>query len=965
LSRDKLVGLFWPEVDADRARHSLTQTLYAARRALGADDLFKVGTEIRLNDERITSDVREFETALRSGQLRHAAELYRGPFLDGFFITDNAEFESWSTAQRERLQTKVAGALEQIAAASEGNGDYRSAVEWRRRLAALFPFDAAAAVNLMTALARSGDRGAALQHAQLHANLLQQELELDPDPVVEALAATLKEPVEWTPNDTIRVATSAPASDRRIEDLTPVPRESSRTEFSPESVQPDRYSPTPASGPVAIGVWRPISRSRPWVRLGVVGVLAASLVGAGVLVGRGSRTASYRDLALRQRVVVAPFRVGGAARGLDYLRDGIVELLSTRLADDTAARSVDAGGVLAVWRASGLTTDPAVPRDHVVALAARLGAERVVLGGVVGDPSRLVITARVISVPGGVDRGEASVSGPVDSLTALIDRLAARLLVADAGEDEQLAANTTASLPALRAFLAGQAALRRNDFARALTQYDVALRRDSSFALAALYRALAADALNDDSQLQLSIALAWPGRSSLNDRDRSVLAAFSGPRYPAAPTANELTAAWQRVVDLGITSAEAWSVFGARLVHDGAAAGIANSLGLAASAYQRALALNPEYVPARRALVQIGGAGSDSIFGSNAGDSSVAKRDAPSTVTPFIRWRATIESGDTASRRRFRDSLPRLGPTTLRAIARASQFDAIGIEDGVQAVAVLRQRATRLADIAAVALAEHSVAMNRGRPREALAATSRLRRALPSSHAWLRLRILDALYADGDSAAAEAAAKELTELTGSGPSRSTVSSATRLSDVCVLAQWRLARGDTAGVAESITALASAQTAFPSPFPVSAAPNVCASLIEVSLAVLRGSPDAVSRLQRIDSLVFTPQVTGDAIAYAPLLLARLHERRGDNGRALQAVRRRAYMSGWPRYLANTWLEEARLATQIGDSTGATIAYRQFLALRADPEKDLAPEVEAVRALVDAHAVRLNTPMQRAR
>ncbi|HEX5075104.1 MAG TPA: BTAD domain-containing putative transcriptional regulator [Gemmatimonadaceae bacterium] len=961
LSRDKLIGLFWPEVDSDRARHSLTQALYAARRALDVDDLFKVGTEIRLNDERITSDVREFETALRSGDLQQAVELYRGPFLDGFFVPDNPEFEHWSSAQRERLRTKMAGALEQIAGTFEAGGDYRSAVETRKQLVGLFPFDAAAAVNLMTALARSGDRAAALQHAQLHATLLREELGLDPDPVVEALAAKLKEPVEWIPNDNAAVTAGAVA-----EDLALLPQESDGGELSPDSTQPDRLSPTPTSRPVAIGVWRPVSRSRPWLRLGIVSFLAASLVGAGVLVGRGSRaTIAYRDIALRQRVVVAPFRVVGAAPSLAYLRDGIVELLSTRLADDTAARSVDAGGVLAAWRATGLTSTAAVPRDTVVALAARLGAERVVLGGVVGDPARLVITAKVVSVPAGVDRGEASVSGPVDSLTALIDRLAARLLVADAGEEEQLAAYTTTSLPALRAFLAGQAAFRRNDFTRALTQYDVALRRDSSFALAALYRALAADELNDASQLQLSIALAWPGRSSLNDRDRSVLTAFSGPRYPAASTAGELSAAWRRVVDLGITSAEAWSVFGARLVHDGASAGLANSLGQAVSAYQRALALNPEYVSAWRALARLG-AQSDSLADvANESGSTEAQRDAAARITPFIRWRAAIATDDTATLRRFRDSLPLLGPVTLRAIARGSQFDAIGIEDGVHALAELRQRATRMSDIAALALAEHSLAMNRGRPREALAATSRLRRALPSSHAWLRLRILDALYGDGDSTAAGAAARELTELAGPGPSRSTTSSATWISDVCVLAQWRLAHGDTAGVRESIKALASARSDIPSPFPVSPAPNACAALVDAALAVVRGLPDAGARLERIDSLVFTPQVTGDAIAYAPLLLARLHERRGDAASALRALRRRTYMSGWPRYLANTWLEEARLATQLGDTTGADLAYRQFLALRSDPEKDLVPEVEAVKALVGPLVAGSDTAIQAGR
>src|SRR5512142_912311 len=69
VTRDKLIGLLWPDVDLERARHSLTQGLYAARRAFGADDLFLTGGSIRLNDDRISSDIADFERALDSRDL--------------------------------------------------------------------------------------------------------------------------------------------------------------------------------------------------------------------------------------------------------------------------------------------------------------------------------------------------------------------------------------------------------------------------------------------------------------------------------------------------------------------------------------------------------------------------------------------------------------------------------------------------------------------------------------------------------------------------------------------------------------------------------------------------------------------------------------------------------------------------------------------------------------------------------
>ena len=55
---------------------------------------------LRLNPDRVWSDVREFETARQAGDLERAVELYGGPFLDGFFLTDAQEFERWVENER-------------------------------------------------------------------------------------------------------------------------------------------------------------------------------------------------------------------------------------------------------------------------------------------------------------------------------------------------------------------------------------------------------------------------------------------------------------------------------------------------------------------------------------------------------------------------------------------------------------------------------------------------------------------------------------------------------------------------------------------------------------------------------------------------------------------------------------------------------------------------------------------------
>jgi DNA-binding SARP family transcriptional activator/TolB-like protein len=931
LSRDKIVGLLWPETDPERARHSLTQALYAARRALEADDLFTVNADVRLNRQRLVCDVNELETALDAGDLERAVALYTGPFLDGFFLSGSPEFEQWSSLQRGRLEARVIEALERLAANAETEGDYRRAAEWRKRISTIRPLDSGNTVKLMAALVESGDRAGALQHARVHEVLLREQLDLQPDVAVLALAKKLREPNQPIAADTGDGGTE-PGRAVLLRDISPV---------EPLDWVSTRRSPLTA--------WVLKKWTRPW-RLTAAAILALGILAAAVTIIRGPRSApTVAQPQLRQKVVVAPFRVAGAASSLGYLRDGIVELLSTRLADDTAARAVDAGAVLGAWEDAGFRRAAAVPRDSVVKLAAQLGAERVVIGSVVGTPSRMILRASVVGVPSAQVSGEAVVEGPADSISALIDALAAKLLVSQAGEDERLASYTTASLPALRAYLAGQAAFRQDDYDGAIRQYEVALKHDPGFALAALHLAIAADRRNDDGQARRGVARAWTSRDALSERDLALLVALGGPKFPMPSSASEQLAAWRRLVDLAPNDAESWYTLGAKLFHDGATAGVPGAESRARATLERALSIDSDHAPAGLLLIHVSTKRPNSNQPDDrALDTALAGPLKP--FAPFLRWRIALARGDTTELRRARSSLRRLDPFNLRAMAQASQFDGVGIADGANALAILGAQAPRRVDRLNLLLAQHSLAVQQGRPQAALDVTVRLGALQLDSHAHLRLRVLDALYAEGDSAAAAGAARELGWLTSGGLAAAAFTSDTRLADLCVLSQWRVAGGDTAGMEIAIDALRRAGATIRHLPPVSAAPAACAELLDGSLVVLKRRRDALTRMERLDSLALTSQTAGDAITYAPILIARLYERLGEPRRALQAIRKRSYMSSWPRYLATAWREEGRLAQLVGDHAGAREAYESYLAFRASPEDKVVRQVEQVQQLL---------------
>jgi tetratricopeptide (TPR) repeat protein len=517
------------------------------------------------------------------------------------------------------------------------------------------------------------------------------------------------------------------------------------------------------------------------------------------------------------------------------------------------------------------------------------------------------------------------------------------LLAAEAGEDELLAHQTTASLPALRSFLAGQAAFRAADHAAALRAYDEALRRDPSFGLAALQAAVASDRLVDPVRLQQYAATAWRNRESLSERDRALLVAYVGQRYPLPSSASEQRSAWQRLVDIAPRSADAWYLLGTRLYRDGAALGLTDPDARAADAFRRAFAAARD----PSALGMLALLDADTLYPARVAPDSIGP------FAPFIRWRRALVNRDSAELARIRDTLYRLGPANLRAIAMSAQHDTLGIADGAHALELLDQRELRPAERLDVMLGQHAQAMIHGDRGRASSLVARLRRAQPGTTAAARLTVLDALYGDGDTTAALASIRQLVATTGADAAAVPSTSETWSANLCVIAQWNAARGDTASLAEATAALSAAPHVVPSII-VGAASGSCAMLLDATHAVLRREGGARGRVVRLDSLAWTPQVVGDLALYAPLAIARLHERVGDIAGALVALRRRGYLWGWPRYEASAVREEARLSERAGELQGMRSAFARYRALRDSAEVARDASLAAVRRRLELEA-----------
>jgi DNA-binding SARP family transcriptional activator len=117
--RPLLVGLLWGEMPEALARNNLRKALTQLRQVVG-HHLIITRHEVAFDRERpYWLDVEAFEqgaSALADIEgLQRAVELYRGDFLEGFYVHQSPAFEEWVLAQRARLQELALQALHTLA----------------------------------------------------------------------------------------------------------------------------------------------------------------------------------------------------------------------------------------------------------------------------------------------------------------------------------------------------------------------------------------------------------------------------------------------------------------------------------------------------------------------------------------------------------------------------------------------------------------------------------------------------------------------------------------------------------------------------------------------------------------------------------------------------------------------------------------------------------------------------------
>ena len=670
-------------------------------------------------------------------------------------------------------------------------------------------------------------------------------------------------------------------------------------------------------------------------------VLALAVIFGPKLFNRGSSSAlDERALA------VLPFRVASADQSVHYLREGMVDLIAAKLSGEDL-RALEPRTMLDAWRRAGGTETIDLSRDASLDLARQLKAGKALLGDVVGTPNRLVLTVSLIGVSNGDQIARVTVEGPPDSLASLVNQISTQLMTKTSGESAGRLTNlSSTSLPALRAYLDGQARLRRGDARNAAIDFDRALKEDSTFALAGLGLRLATGWYGDPVLGNRGIAIAWKERARLSTRDQALLVALAGPKYPARSSDTEVFKAREQYLSQASDNAEAWYLLADHIFHNGSAMGIQDWEERSLAGFKRAMALDSTYSPGYAHAMPLAPSMGDTAFLTHA----LRLRSAGDTATIWRilnDWYLAAHRGDAVEANAV---FNKLGPTpeiVLTGIVRHTLFDGTGAAQSQAAVGRFVNLAPTEGNKRGRARFAHDVLLGLGRPNDALRYLNASKDSARDLNA-LVIMVRDATMGEIPSENGVQSARVLSQIESKPEPADSAGKSIQRVIIRVMEPWRISRGDTSQTKRSIQRLRSLVRNTPDDI-VGAETEI--AFIEMLYADAARSPSLRSAVQRLDSLILSVDIASiptSRLAQYTVFGARAWEKAGDLPRALAMVGRYAvWATESVPYLGTQLREQGRIAALAGEKKRAVRAYRHYLAMRVDAEPFAKSQADSVR------------------
>jgi len=209
IEREEVATLFWADMPESKALTNLRVTLATIKKQ--CSDLMtvtrrriSVAPDIKIQTDRgaleksldaaLSDGMNKKELSLEQAQaLSETMTLYRGDFLQGFFVRNAIAFEDWTAYERESLRRRMIDALQMLIHTYKNNRMLREGIAAANHLLFIDSFNDAAYQWLIELYALNGERDRSLETYAAYCTFLEEEIGVEPTEDVKALADAVRD----------------------------------------------------------------------------------------------------------------------------------------------------------------------------------------------------------------------------------------------------------------------------------------------------------------------------------------------------------------------------------------------------------------------------------------------------------------------------------------------------------------------------------------------------------------------------------------------------------------------------------------------------------------------------------------------------------------------------------------------------------------------------------------------------
>ncbi len=224
--REQVAELLWDDRSQSQSLTNLRATLSRLNEQL-APFLLITRKAVAIHPEaNVWVDAVELRLVLESHKpplsaravhdLERALTLYKGDFLDGFYISESQGFEEWLRSERQRLRVGVMQALSHLIDVHVEHASFDAGIAHATRLLELDPLREDAHRQMMLLRACSGQRSAALAQYDSCRRVLADELGVEPEVATTTLYRQIQSGAFVPPTAPLKTSINVPAQPTRF-----------------------------------------------------------------------------------------------------------------------------------------------------------------------------------------------------------------------------------------------------------------------------------------------------------------------------------------------------------------------------------------------------------------------------------------------------------------------------------------------------------------------------------------------------------------------------------------------------------------------------------------------------------------------------------------------------------------------------------------------------------------------------